>query len=152
DPERQIGVALAMYDGPGHSVVPLSVGHSLPEWARKLQVLVAFLRTANAEITFPEEIKALMQQKHEELRQINEEMIDQLPWLSDFQSRLANSVFKFAAAYARMNNRQTPTTEDVDHVFRLIWRKFEFLSTLASHLQIPKSWELPQGLDMEDWL
>ncbi len=152
DTQRQIGVALMMYDQPGHSVVPLSVGHSLAKWARKLQVLVAFLRTTNAEITFSEEITAMMRQKHEELSQSNERMVDQLPWLSDFQARLANSVFKFAAAYARMNNRQSPIAEDIDHVFRLIWRKFEFLSTLARHLQVPKSWEVPQQLDLENWL
>jgi hypothetical protein len=152
DTQRQIDVALAMYDGPGHRVGPQSVGRSLAQWARKLQVLVAFLRTSNTEITFPKEITAMMFQKHEELCQSNEKMIAQLPWLSDFQARLANSVFKFAAAFARMNNRKTPTAEDIDRVFRLIWRKFEFLSALARLLQVPKSWEVPQQLDLDNWL
>ena len=152
DTQRQIDVALAMYDGSGHRVGPLSVGRSLAPWARKLQVLVAFLRTSHGEITFPEAITAIMQQKHEELRQSNAKLIGQVPWLSDVQSRLAHSVFKFGAACARLNNRQSPTAADIDRVFRLIWRKFEFLSTLVQHLHLPQSWEVPQQLDLDHWL
>jgi MCM P-loop domain len=152
DPQRQMDVALAMFDGVGQNAAPQSVGRALAPWARKLQVLAAFLRSSNADITFTPEIKAQMQQKYKELNDSNEQMIHQLPWLSDFQARLVNSIFKFAAAYARMNNRPSPIPEDIDRVFRLIWRKFDFLSTLSRHLRIPTSWEVPQQLDLDNWL
>jgi alkylated DNA repair dioxygenase AlkB len=152
DAQRQINVALAMYGRQETNVGPHPGGRTLAEWARKLQVLVAYLRTAHAQITFPPEITTVMQQKHEELSQVNEKFLDQLLWLSDIQARLTNSVFKYAAAYARLSNRQSPTSEDIDRVFRLIWRKFEFLATLARHLYVPKSWEVPRHIDLEEWL
>ena len=152
DAQRQIDIALAMYGRQETKVGPQPGSHTLAEWARKLQVLVAYLRTEHAQITFLPEITTVMQQKHEELSQVNEKLLDQLPWLSDIQARLTNSVFKYAAAYTRMSNRQSPTTDDIDRVFRLIWRKFEFLATLARHLHIPKSWEVPRDIDLEEWL
>jgi alkylated DNA repair dioxygenase AlkB len=151
DVQRQIDVALAMYGRQETNVGPQPGGRTRAEWARKLQVLVAYLRTVHAKIDFPEEITTVMQQKHEELSQASEPLLDQ-PWFSDMQARLTNSVFKYAAAYARLSNRSSPTPEDIDHVFRLIWRKFDFLATLAQHLLVPKSWEVPRNIDLEDWL
>jgi hypothetical protein len=70
----------------------------------------------------------------------------------DFQARLSNSVVKFVAAYARMNGRGEPVRQDVDNAFRLIGRKYEFVGTLAQHLNLARGWETPEGPDLEQWL
>jgi hypothetical protein len=152
DTQRQIEVALAMYDQPGLIVGPVRPGQNPAAWARELQVLVAFLRTKHENVRFPPTIRDGMQRKHAEFGQENEALFGQHPWLSDFQTRLVNSAFKFAAAYARMNNRPEPLAEDIDSTFRLIRRKFEFLATLARTLQIPQTWELPQRDEVAQWL
>jgi hypothetical protein len=152
DTQRQIEIALAMYERLGGIVGPPRVASATPDWARALQVLVAWLRTEHERIVFPEALQRYMQHKHQDLSRANEGLIEQLPWLSDFQTRLSNSVYKLTAASARMNGRPTPLVEDVDRAFRLIGRKFDFLTTLSKHLQVPTSWQVPERADLTSWL
>jgi MCM P-loop domain len=152
DIQRQIEVALAMYDRSVRIVAPANAAQKSPEWARHLQVLVALLRTEHEEIVFPAEIMDVMQQKHQALLQRIENLLDQRPWLSDIQTRLANTAAKFVAAYARMNDRQSPLLEDVERAFRLLSRKFEFIATLAQQLQVPATWETSERVDLDRWL
>jgi hypothetical protein len=152
DARRQMDVALAMYGRQEASVGSPSGEQTPTDWARKLQVLVAYLRSKHARIPFPPAITAAMQDKHAALRHDNDPLLEELPWLSDLQSRLANSAFKYVAAYARLNHRPSPTEEDVDRAFRLIWRKFEFLATLARQLRNPNTWAAPREHDVDAWL
>jgi hypothetical protein len=51
-----------------------------------------------------------------------------------------------------MGDREEPQAEDVDRTFRLIRRKFEFLTTLSQSLQVPTTWEAPPREDIDTWL
>lgn len=150
--QRQIDVALAMYDRSGSLVGTQSPDERRAKRSRELQVLVALLRTKHENIEFPSEIRKYMQSKQKELSEKNEEILENWPWLSDFQARLTNSVYKFSAAFARMNNRATPTKNDVNKTFKLIRRKFEFIATLGKQLQLPKSWGIPEGEELDMWM
>ena len=152
DTQRQIDIALAMYERPDHVVGTRVERHAQDQWARQLQVLVALLRTKHRTLTFSPDIARVMQSKHDKLTQADPELYYKLPWLGDFQTRLTNSVFKYVASYARMSDREEPQAEDVDRAFRLIRRKFEFLTTLSQSLQVPTTWEAPQREDVDTWL
>jgi hypothetical protein len=151
DAMRQMEISLAMYDRPGNVQTPHNPAQQRAGWARKLQVLVALLRTEHDTIHF-ENVRRYMRTKQRELWEKNEEALERIPWLGDFQARLTNSVFKLVAAYARMNNRKKPTREDVDHAFHLITCKLDFVATLGLHLNLPKGHELPEGARLEEWL
>lgn len=152
DPERQLEVSLAMYDRPGKVHGTTTPAQRRSAWSRKLQVLVAFLRTKHADISFPKSIRLHMRRQQKRLWQGNQDELRTIPWLSDFQSRLTNSVFKVVAAYARMNDRARPIAQDVAAAFRLIARKYVFVATLAQCLTLPRTWEVPEGYDLEQWL
>jgi hypothetical protein len=93
-----------------------------------------------------------MRAKQQELWEENQEALEKLPWLSDFQARLTNSAFKLVAAYARMNHRDRPTQRDVDRAFRLIHCKLQFVVTLGLHLRLPRGGDVPDGKALEEWL
>jgi hypothetical protein len=153
DAMRQKEIALAMYDWPANFQMPHNPAQQRADWARKLRVLVALLRTQHETIQFgavPQVVRH-MREKQQELWERNEEALKKIPLLSDFQARLTNSVFKFVAACTRMNNRDRPTKEDVDRAFRLINCKFQFLATLAPLLKLPGR-EIPGGAALEEWL
>jgi hypothetical protein len=152
DAERQMEVSLAMYDRPGTVQGPRSPAQRRAEWARKLRVLVALLRTKYEEIDFPEAVWSRMRGEQARLWTRSADALQRIPWLSDFQARLTNSVVKFVAAYARMNGRGKPVRQDVDSAFRLITRKYEFVGTLAQHLNLARTAETPEGRDLEQWL
>jgi hypothetical protein len=152
DPKRQLEVSLAMYQRPSMVHGTMSPVQRRSEWSRRLQVLVALLRTEHADIDFPEPILRHMQRQQERLWQESMDQLRTIPWLSDFQSRLTNSVFKIVAAYARMNDRDAPVAQDVDAAFRLIFRKYAFVATLAQCLTLPTTLEVPEGPDLEQWL
>lgn len=152
DTQRQMDIALAMYERPGHVVGTRVERYGQDEWARQLQVLVALLRTKHRNITFSPDIVGIMRSRHDALFQSNAALYTKLPWLGDFQTRLTNSVFKFVASYARMSDRDEPHVEDVDRSFRLIGRKFDFLATLSQALQVPSTWEVPQRENLDSWL
>jgi DNA replicative helicase MCM subunit Mcm2 (Cdc46/Mcm family) len=152
DAERQMEVSLAMYDRSGNVQAPRSPAQQRASWSRKLQVLVALLRTEHGEIRFPKPIRRYMRGTQADSWRKSGDALQKIPWLSDFQARLTNSFFKFVAAIARMHGRDKPVVPDVDHAFRLIRRKFEFVATLAKHLNLAKTWEAPEGPDLEQWL
>jgi hypothetical protein len=152
DAQRQIDIALAMYERIGTFLGGTEAASASTAWARPLQVLVAFLRHEHPTVTFPHDLTRAMQRKHQDLSEENRASLAHLPWLSDLQTRLTNTVYKVVAAYARMQHRQTALPEDVDRAFALIWRKFDFLRSLSQHLRVPTSWESPPHLDLEEWL
>jgi hypothetical protein len=152
DTERQMEISLAMYDRPSNVQGPRDPAQQQADWSRKLRVLVAFLRAEHAEIRFPEAIRRYMRDKQQAPWKNSPDAMQRVPWLSDFQARLTNSVFKFVAAYSRMNGRNEPIREDVDRAFRIIHRKFEFVATLAQHLNLAKTWEIPEGPNLQQWL
>jgi hypothetical protein len=145
DAERQMEVSLAMYDRPGDVQGPRSPAARRAGWGRQLRVLVAVLRTDHEAVRFPEAIRTHMRARQRERWERIADALQRLPWLSDFQARLTNSVLKYVAACARMNGRGEPIRDDVDHAFRLIGRKFEFVATLAQHLNLARAWEVPGG-------
>jgi len=151
DTERQIKIALDMYD----NRVTISNGNRSirqEEWRRELKLIVAYLRTKHADIRFPQKIRDYMRQKHEEIITENQEHIDKMPYFGDFQTRLTNSIHKYVIAFARIGNRDKPIKTDVDHTFRLLRRKFEFIRTLDKHLKVPNSWEIPTEDGLDSWL
>jgi DNA replicative helicase MCM subunit Mcm2 (Cdc46/Mcm family) len=152
DPERQREVALAMYQQPVQVQGTTTPAQRRSAWSRKLKVLVALLRTEHAEISFPESIRRHMRRQQEQLWQGSKEELQKFPWLNDFQTRLTNSVFKFVAAYARMNDRKVPVVQDVDVAFRLMTRKYAFVATLAHCLTLPRTSEVPESHDLARWL
>jgi hypothetical protein len=93
-----------------------------------------------------------MKARQHELWQRGADALEKLPWLSAFQARLTNSVFKLVAASARLNGHDEPVQQDVGRAFQLIGRKFEFISTLAQHLNLARAQEVPEGEALDQWL
>jgi hypothetical protein len=79
DAERQMEVALAMYDRPGDVQGPRSPTSRRADFCRKLRVLVAHLRTEHAEIHFPDGIRAYMRSKQEEIWRASADALQSLP-------------------------------------------------------------------------
>jgi len=151
DTQRQIEMALKMYQ---HGAMA-TVEEPLPTqkaWERQLQVLVAHLRDKHPEVHFSQKVVKAMEAKQREIVDQNKEHLEHLPFFGDFQSRLTNSVYKFVAAFARLNDRDQASPGDVEVAFQLIARKFEFLQTLEAQLKVPRSWEAPEREDLDDWL
>lgn len=142
DTARQMAVALAMYSS-------LTSTQEMPEDAeasRSLRLLIAYLRTVHASVSFDPVVREHMRLKHGELMETNRAHLERLPWLSDFQTRTAVSIAKFTAAAARLSDRSASRPEDVDLILPFVARKYEFLTSLWSHLVVPKSWDKRRGL------
>jgi hypothetical protein len=153
DAMRQMEIALAMYDRPGNVQSPYGPARQRAAWARQLQVLVALLRAEHAAIDFGDpQLRQDMRARQQQLWEENQEALEKIPWLSDFQARLTNSVFKLVAASARLHHRSRPTRADVDRAFRLIHCKIQFVATLGLHLQLPRGGDAPEGPGLEAWL
>jgi hypothetical protein len=152
DPQGQMQTALGMYEQSTRSTAPAHTGQETAGWARDLQVLVALLRTRHEIVSFPPEIQEAMRQKQEAFCKTNAKQLADIDWLSDFPTRLTQSVFKIVAAYARMHDRSVACDEDVDMAFHLLRWKSAFLTTLSHHLQTPPAWKVPQRDALRDWL
>jgi hypothetical protein len=153
DAMRQMEIALAMYDRPGNVQSPDGPARQRAAWVRQLQALVAFLRAEHATVDFGDpQLRQYMRARQQQLWEENQEALEKIPWLSDFQARLTNSAFKLVAAYARLHHADRPTKADVDRAFRLIHCKFQFVVTLGLHLQLPRGGDVPEGPGLEAWL
>lgn len=136
DTARQIAVALSMYD----ALVSTRMRVTERSGACQLRILIAYLRTAHAEVNFPVEVRGYMKAKHSELMDNNRPQLARLPWLSDFQTRTTVSIAKFTAAAARLADRSEAHKDDVDLVLPFVARKYEFLQSFQSGLVVPPSW------------
>jgi hypothetical protein len=109
--------------------------------ARRLQVLVAYLRTAYAEITIPSDLaEGYIRSKQEELLRLNAEHLAELELLGDYQTRLANSIHKLVFVIARAHARAVAIEADVDEAFRFVHAKMSFLRTIEPFL-VPPQWD-----------
>jgi hypothetical protein len=151
DTERQIKIALDMHNS-GADVSYMGKKLQENDWRRELQLIVAYLRTRHSVIEFPKEIRDYMRQRHEEIVIENQEHLDRIPYFGDFQTRLTNSIHKYVVALTRIGDRNKPIEADVDHTFRLLKRKFEFIRSLDRHLKVPSSWESPSEEGLDTWL
>lgn len=151
DTERQIKIALEMYDNRANvSNIDRTLRHEGRR--RELQLIVAYLRTKHADIRFPKGIRDYMRKRHKEIIIENQGHLDRIPYFGDFQTRLTNSIHKYVVAFTRLGDRDKPNKTDVDHAFRLLRRKFEFIRTLDKHLKVPSSWETPVEDGLDSWL
>lgn len=131
DAERQKAIALAMYDG-GTTVSSEHPEAIRETWERELRVMVAYLRHKHTAIDL-QAVNPYMRQLHEQLMAGVEELFESVPvLLSDFQTRTVNSVRKMVAARTRLGDRDVAIREDVDFAFRLLVRKFDFISALMA--------------------
>jgi hypothetical protein len=146
DTERQMGIALQMHTGGQRTVkFPGKRKHSIE--ARRLQVLVAYLRVKYEEIVIPDDLaENYIRGKQEELMQVNSERLSERTLLGDYQTRLSNSIHKLTFAIARANARDTANKADVDEAFRYVHTKMDFLSTIEPFL-VPTTWNEGPQLD-----
>jgi DNA replicative helicase MCM subunit Mcm2 (Cdc46/Mcm family) len=91
DAQRQIDIALAMYDQPIHDMGPTATDHSAARGVRDLKVLVALLRSDHPTVHFPSEIRHMMLQRHKDFLDKNQAQLEEHPWISDFQTRLVQT-------------------------------------------------------------
>jgi len=99
--------------------------------ARELQVLVAYLRSAYSEIDIPDELMAsVVRDTHKALLKTYRDASGNESLLSDYQTRLANSIHKLIAAVARGNARNVANESDVEVVHKYVETKMKFLATL----------------------
>lgn len=153
NPQRQKAIALAMYDDSTIGVRHPDIARTT--WTRKLQLMVAYLRDKHNEVDI-QPVAKYMRQRHEELMATVEQHFESVPApLSDFQTRTVNSVKKMVTAKARLADRDVAKEEDVDFVFRLLARKFDFISALmASYTAMFSNGqnELLRGKQVKKWL
>ncbi len=104
------------------------------EWVREIRVLVAYLR----DHLQPETSTVVLTARalHADLIRNNEGCLA----LSDFQTRLANSVWKFVRAICRGWNRKIADEEVVHEAYRFLAPKIEFLRSLDPAIRVPRSW------------
>ena len=135
---RQLETALAMHQESAKTVV---VQKETPpsDNARILKVLIAHLRTKFAEVEIPDPILQKITKQHARLVEQNQDSLDRLNILSDFQTRLSNSMHKLVFAIARGNARKKAVSEDVDIAFKFIKTKMEFVSTIEP-FATPADW------------
>lgn len=139
DTVRQLNIALKMHSGGQATSKYPEQGKSSDE-ARKLQVLVAYLRTTHEKIEIPSDVcENYIRPKHEELLEKNHDTLARLSLLGDYQTRLSNSIHKLIFAIARGNARKVATEADVDEAFKYVATKLKFLSQLE-HFEVPESW------------
>lgn len=154
DPERQKAIALAMYES-GATVGPQHPEITRDTWERDSRVMVAYLRQKHIAVDL-ESANSYMRQRHEQLMVGVEELFESVPGiLSDFQTRTVNTVRKMVAACARLGDRDAAVPEDVDLTFRLLARKFDFVSSLmASYAAsfIHGNAQLLRGERLDTWL
>ena len=154
DSERQKAIALAMYES-GAIVSSQHPEIKRDTWERELRVMVAYLRHKHTEIDL-EGVKEYMRQRHQELMAGVEELFESVPaLLSDFQTRTVNTVRKMVAARTRLGDRDVAIGDDVDFAFRLLARKFDFVSLLmASYTAsfVSGRGELLRGELLDKWL
>jgi len=154
DPERQKAIALAMYES-GATIGPQDPEITRDTWKRETRVMVAYLRQKHIAVDL-ESANPYMRQRHEELMAGVEDLFESMPGiLSDFQTRTVNTVRKMVAACARLGDRDVAVRDDVDLTFRLLARKFDFVSSLmASYAAsfIHSKVQLLRGERLDTWL
>ena len=134
DAERQAEVALSLHEKLGRSD---GGRNSLDdeEWARECRVLVAYLRDNVEPDTAPVVEEA--RRRHADLIGDNVGCLA----LADFQTRMANSVWKIIHAICRGWNRKTADEEVVREAYRLLAPKIEFLKSFDPTIRVPSSWD-----------
>jgi len=133
DAARQAGIALALHAKLGRDN---GTRRRLDDevWVRKIRVLVAYLRD-NVQ---PESsnVSELAKTLHEDLIRDNAGCLA----LSDFQTRMANSVWKLVRAICRGWNRTVADEEVVREAYRFLASKIDFLRSLDPAIRVPVSW------------
>lgn len=150
DIEKQIEISLERFRG--NTIIGQKPEDRLQKWAEKMQKLTAYMRDKHSEIEIPVDVRAYARKKFEELQKENIEHLKDLPLLSDFMQRMHNSIHKFIAAYARINDRSVAKREDVDNSMKFLIMKLNVLKEIQRQLRIPQSWEIPRGNDIADWI
>lgn len=150
DVEKQIEISLERFRG--GTIIGKKPQDQLFPWARDIRKLTAYLRDKHLEIDIPEGVRAYAREKFEELREENIERLKDLPLLSDFMQRMQNSIHKFIAAHARMDNRGVAKKVDVDNSMEFLRIKLNVLKEMQKQLRIPTSWEIPRGRDIAKWM
>jgi len=138
DTIRQLETALAMHSGSKSSGSFRKPDQQSDE-LRRLRVLIAYLRTEYAEVEIPAESSAYARRKHEQLLEVNRDQLQKLNLLSDFQTRMANSIDKLVYATARGNARSVACNDDVDRAFRFILTKMRFIASIEP-FTVPEEW------------
>ncbi|MGB0454578.1 MAG: hypothetical protein ACPGJV_12795 [Bacteriovoracaceae bacterium] len=116
--QRQQEIALSMYEE-GDSLT----SKEKRRIARKIKLIIAYLRDHYTDITFSNEARKMMSRLHEELLNDNQEF-QEVPELGSFQTRLANSAHKLSICSARLNKRTIVSEQDVKNAFGFIQNKF----------------------------
>lgn len=130
DSVRQTEIALQMHSG--IKVTPNApVNGKQNVEARELQVLVAYLRSEHSGIDIPDELMtSVVRNTHEAILMTYLDASGDESLLSDYQTRLANSIHKLIAAVARGNARNVANESDVEVVHEYVEAKMKFLATL----------------------
>lgn len=130
DSVRQTEIALQMHSGiQVTSNGPVNGKQDVR--ARELQVLVAFLRCEHSKIDIPDELMtSVVRDTHEALLKTYRDASGDESLLSDYQTRLANSIHKLIAAVARGNARDIANASDVEVAHKYAETKMKFLATL----------------------
>ncbi len=150
DIEKQIEISLERFRG--NTIIGQKPEERLQKWAKKMRKLTAYLRDKHSEITIPEDVRAYAREKFEELQRENIEHLKDLQLLANFMQRMHNSIHKFIAAYARINDRSVAEREDVDNSMKFLIMKLNVLKEIQRQIKIPKSWEIPRGKAIAEWI
>ena len=128
DAERQKEVSLAMAGA--MKLGNRSSQKSLPDWARELNMIIAFLRTHYDDVTISEDVGTYIKEKLIEVIKPYEEKKYFADNYEDMQNRVSFSVNKYVKAIACANMSKDVSRENVDYAFRFIQEKIKFIASI----------------------
>ena len=130
DYERQLAAARAMIMNT--EVVGPHQRHEQTEAIRRLQLLVAVLRTNIPRVEIPVAVRHYTSVRMDDLWTLFDSHSLLQDYLSLFQTRMVNSVFKLAAAHARGQGRSEADISDIDRAVSILRHKVIFLRSLVT--------------------
>ena len=126
DQDRQFEVALSMLKNVGE--MEATEEFSLPpKWQRRLQVIVAYIRTYFRFTKPSRETEKYIQERLKQFIQ-GDDRYNNIP--DGMMTRLAVSILKYAMAISAANLRTSVWEEDIDVAFEFIEEKLNFLTTI----------------------
>lgn len=138
DPIRQFRVSDAML----RSAMKYSSSKStqgMPIWERRLQRIIAYVRTAFPSVNISSEVSNYMASKFQGIVDANKEYIEstRLFILQSNAARMAHSLQKLVVACVRAGLRSEATKHDVDEAFLFVAEKLRFLKSFEESLNVP---------------
>lgn len=154
DVAQQIDIALAVHDQ--KMTIAGQEKISKKESDSDLKLLVAYLREKHRDkLQFSKKIKEYIKTRQKKLIDEYRPLMFQYEYFSDFQIRMSISIYRFTAAVSIMNDRRTPTKEDVDFAFTFVSHKMSFVKSLVEETENEKMQAIkiqPKRKERQKWI